>query len=414
MMNAYMLENLTSSVMFFLLIATSLLLLAVIVLIRNNRMWEKRQTNSLKDLHMFEQGFLTRPEPVIYIDDAGHVLRVNAAALELMQCTREDVIGKNFSPYTIIQQNSRQHAAFEQALKDTGKYAVQGEIETFKTRRSIPCRLRFMDVGSSRYQVKMTPGADTLRASYEESLTQARIDEIEALTDVGFWTYSYKTRETVWSHGLYRLLGAEINTVKPDLSFLNRSFGEGGRAAMTGILMAIKNQQPYSQRMTLTGYDGRPRTLQIELRHQMGFDLDTAYTLGIVRGITSGKAVYEALAPMNLIVLMLDEHLVITHANASASSAVGKTAEQMIGRPVEDIFGAAIAYPPYAPRFVCSVFTDAQGRPAHTIWQSIAIQEAGAHLTFGVNLDAAVRRLKRWEEEGNHEEDEIPAGTRPA
>jgi diguanylate cyclase (GGDEF)-like protein/PAS domain S-box-containing protein len=87
----------------------------------------------------------------------------------------------------------------------------------------LPVRaVRWRVPGSGLDAVLLTDVSELVDTRNALDLERRRVDEVQALTGIGWWEFDHRTRQASWSPSFYRLLGIEPGSVEPSLEELLR------------------------------------------------------------------------------------------------------------------------------------------------------------------------------------------------
>lgn len=415
-MNPFLLENIINSFSFILVILVGLLLALVLYLINAATKKGKETDKTKQSLIMLEKYFNTVSLPCIIIKKDGRIALINDAALQLYNKSREEMDGHFLEAFNIISASKKRTGELEQKLDKNKHYDFNYDIITRD--KTIPCTFQVSEISSGkhiRYLITISERDNTQKIQNEQNLLEERINTLENATDLGFWVYNYDNNSTIWSRGLYKLLGAKVNETVPDLSFVSNM--EGLKAQK--LLMAIKNQESFNDEITLTSYDGTEHIVNLVLKHQSGMNGDVSKSMGIMRDITetnklldqnkqSRVLLNEVLNSEEICMVLTDINNAIVSTNDYTLSTLNTTIDKITDKSFEEVFGDPKKLPQDFKQTLNTIFATMVPNNSKDIilWQENPFtvdSDNEFKLFIGINLSASARILHNIELMSSHE-----------
>lgn len=351
MLNAYYLENIVDSVTFLLILFLGILIMAVLALLNRINRNEKLNRETLSKLDLLDRIVMNSSRPIVVIDDRGKVYLCNNEAARLLGKPKEEIEGDILDAFNLVTSSRNKMNQLHQDIRENKRFTFEGDVGVRQDRK----RARFEVTGLSgsgsnaRYAVGILPALDQSRENYEYDLLETRINEVENIAGMGYWIYTYDDRTTAWSRGMYKLLGKKINETQPDLSFF-RQFAPESRNQAQSLLMAIKNHEPFEDRVVIIGDDGIRRVIDISVRHQDDLDMNIYKTMGIMREVTDEQELVDELKSSqefwrnlgdreDIAIVATDRNSRIVFTNNYAAQVVNKTSAELLGQEITDYYG---------------------------------------------------------------------------
>lgn len=285
-LNAFILENIIQSFSFILIILVCGLIALILYLILKMNTRNRAMDKTSMHLNMLSNLFNNANVPCIIIKKDGRIDLINNMALNLFDKTKEEMEGTFFEAFSLISSSNKKTLELKERFKNNQRYAFDFVIKSKD--RDIPCNFQVSEIlsgKSPRYLVSIKEIEDEAQNRHNQNLLVERINELEVSSGLGYWIYDYETNETIWSRGLYNILGAKVNKVKPDLSFVSL-FEDSSNSTATDLLIAIKNQKEYKDRLRIKDFNNNEKEVEIVLKHQYNDDNEISMSMGIMRDIT--------------------------------------------------------------------------------------------------------------------------------
>jgi len=184
---------------------------------------EAIRTSEMKLRTLFEEAL----NPIMVVDESGRYIDANSAALKFLECTKEELLGKedlpgksvwDFSPPHLSEQQKKEHTPFMARRTIEVDYLVRGRIKTLLL-NSIPLTISGQSVlygiGQDITERKKVEGA--LRESEEKFRLVT-----ETVQDV-FWMNTPGLKETIYVSPAYeKIWGRSLDSLyKEPFSFID-------------------------------------------------------------------------------------------------------------------------------------------------------------------------------------------------
>ncbi len=181
--------------------------------------------------------------------------------------------------------------------------ALAGEEVVFETRfHDAQGALRSTEV---TYRPDVVDGAVTGLFTQVVDVTrraqaQRQMDEAERLADLGSWVAYPETGEMTWSQQLYRIVGLDPTTFRPDLESLQPLVHPEDRARVVATAAeAARSGQPYEQRYRVVRRNGDVREVHSRVRAERAADGSVVRLLGTMQDVTSAQAMVREVQRVN-------------------------------------------------------------------------------------------------------------------
>lgn len=341
-MNAFVLEYIFNSTSILLLIFIILLFIALLYLnlrITNN---ERLNSKTNQEIEMLNNVFKNAIIPCVIIDNQGVVFEINDKALDLLGKNKEDLVGNYFDFFSIVQSSKIKTNNMKKALKENKRYSFKSTIN--KNNKYLDCIFEVSSIlegNPSRYLISILPNDQNESQEHEKNLQLKRIDKLEDIAGVGFFTYNHETNETIWSRGMYKLLEARLNETVPSLSFISDITSDSNNEVQE-IILAIRNLKPYSKRIKIHDYLGNIKYVDFELMHQEETENISSLTLGtlkevhnlneLLKNIPNGSKSFNLINPSDSFLMALTKDNVVLETNESFLKYLNKTENEVINK----------------------------------------------------------------------------------
>ena len=170
---------------------------------------------------------------------------------------------------------------------------------------------------------------------------RTHLDLAERAAHFGYWRFDMHDQTYIWSPGMYRLLGENPETQKPDVEFLYDHMIPGDREIIESALRtAIKTRSPFAYR-THSRHADRPAQI-IDTQGEVEIDEDGRVTalLGVCHDVTAQvRAEEERQKAQDMYRLMTEESgdIVILYSTDARLLFVSSALERIIGRSADEI-----------------------------------------------------------------------------
>ncbi|MEJ2209957.1 MAG: GAF domain-containing protein [Anaerolineae bacterium] len=176
--------------------------------------------------------------PILIVDEAGRYIDANPAALEFLECEREELLTKtvwDFAPPHLLARQQEEHAPFVGRRTLETEYLVKGKIKTLLL-TVVPVEL----VGGT---VLYGSGQDITERKAAEEALRRRTQQMQALRQIGMELASELDLDTLLSSIVARaveLLDGTVGglyLVRPQGDALELAVGQGLAPAQSGLLL---------------------------------------------------------------------------------------------------------------------------------------------------------------------------------
>jgi PAS domain S-box-containing protein len=137
-----------------------------------------------------------------------------------------------------------------------------------------------------------------------------RVGLLETLLGAGVWSYDLKTREVVWSAGLFRLIGVDSSAVAASNEFYESLVHPDDRLTHEEIVERARSGALSSRRLRMIRPDGRLIWLESTIDRQFDRDGQMTALHGVVQDVTAQET-------------LRIEHARLLRVNASMRKIVG-------------------------------------------------------------------------------------------
>ena len=220
---------------------------------------------------------------------------VNRAYVEWFAKTPEEVHGRHVSE--VIGEDLYRH---NRPYLDR---ALAGEEVVFETRfHDAQGALRSTEV---TYRPDVVDGAVTGLFTQVVDVTrraqaQRQMDEAERLADLGSWVAYPQTGEMTWSQQLFRIVGLDPTTFRPDLESLQPLVHPEDRTRVVATAAeAARSGQPYEQRYRVVRRNGDVREVHSRVRAERAPDGTVVRLLGTMQDVTSAQTMVREIERVN-------------------------------------------------------------------------------------------------------------------
>ncbi|HWD27703.1 MAG TPA: PAS domain S-box protein [Rhizomicrobium sp.] len=171
---------------------------------------------------------------------------------------------------------------------------------------------------------------------------RAHLDLAERAAHFGYWRYDLTTGDYHWSAGMYRLLGEDPASRKPDLDWLYSEMTEESHATIKATLaQAIKMRSPFSYRtyprdMTKSG----ARIVDTQGEVEIGEDGRTMALFGVCHDVTEQVLAEEAREKAQAQYRLMTEEsgdIIILYGPDRQLAFASQALERITGRSADDI-----------------------------------------------------------------------------
>ncbi|MDX9752979.1 MAG: PAS domain S-box protein [bacterium] len=151
--------------------------------------------------------------PIWIVDQEGRYLDANPAALDFLECTREELLTKcvwDFTPPHLVSQQKQEHFPFQRPRTIETAYWVKGGIKTLLL-NIVPWEMKGQKVlcGIGQDITEHKRAEETLRQEH------ARLQFFIEGGRAGTWEWNCQTGETVFNHTWAKILGYTLEELAP-------------------------------------------------------------------------------------------------------------------------------------------------------------------------------------------------------
>jgi PAS domain S-box-containing protein len=167
------------------------------------------------------------------------------------------------------------------------------------------------------------------------------LDLAERAAHFGYWRFDLRDGSYLWSPGMYRLLGEDPETRKPDMEYLFTQMMPGERETIeTALKTAIKTRSSFSYRTHSRDPERTSQIIDTQGEVEVGEDGRVVVLLGVCHDVTAQvRAEEERERAQAMYRLMTEESgdIIILYSPDSKLLFVSQALERLTGRTVEDI-----------------------------------------------------------------------------
>lgn len=291
------------------------------------------------------------PDPLVTIGSDGRITDVNGATESATGCSRDQLIGTDFSDYFTEPEKARQgyQQAFAKGYVKDYPLEIQhvnGQVTPVLYNASV-----YRDKNGNVAGLFAAARDITERKRAEEAIrkSEGRLREAQRLTHIGNWELDLVNDVLYWSDEIYRIFEIDKDNFGASYeAFLSLIHPDDRAAVDAAYSHSVASRTPYSIDHRLLFPDGRIKYVheQSETLYQ---DDRPLRSIGTVQDITDRKLAEEALRKANAYNRRLLEASVdplvtigrdgtITDVNEATIEATGRSREALVGRDFSDYF----------------------------------------------------------------------------
>ncbi|MBL6854134.1 MAG: PAS domain S-box protein, partial [Alphaproteobacteria bacterium] len=172
--------------------------------------------------------------------------------------------------------------------------------------------------------------------------TRTHLDLAERAAGIGYWRFDLRDNSYFWSPGMYRLLGEDPNSRKPDMEYLfERMTPQSREIIQNALATAIKTRSPFAYRTYSSPHIDTPVAV-VDTQGEVEVDESgrTIILFGVCKDVTEQVRVEEERERVEAMYRLMTEEsgdiviLYDTHSNMIFSS---QALERLTGRSADEI-----------------------------------------------------------------------------
>jgi PAS domain S-box-containing protein len=286
--------------------------------------------------------FETALDPILVADSDGRYTDVNRAACSLLGYTREELLTMRVEDLAPEPARGELVSAWE-TFQETGQ--LRGELELRKADGSAAL-VEFSataDFVPGRHLAVVRDITERREAEREAIESRQRLEEAQALTQVGSWEWDLGSELQIMSEELTRILGRGSLSRRPTYEeFINYVHPDDRAAFIEVVGQSLRSREPYRQVFRVITDAGEVRTIESYGRVEVDGAGKPARMLGAVQDITERESAAHQLrlqakvldqVPAGVIASSPDRK--ITHWSHGAEELFGISREEAVGQTLE-------------------------------------------------------------------------------
>jgi signal transduction histidine kinase len=185
---------------------------------------------------------------------------------------------------------------------------------------------------------KITDVTDKYLAKEQHKHDETIFEQMELLSDIGYYQWDLLSNELVFSEGLYRILGYEPSTFSPSMDFIDSISNSDDAKRIKMIFEQAKiDKKPFSYSRQIYGPDGK--IIQLFSRGSIfcNDENEPIKLVGVVQDVTRHIRADMILDTVNEVCFEINNTFIIKYANKRAFDSWGKKPQDALEKSIADV-----------------------------------------------------------------------------